>query len=475
MKPALQLRQSQQLLLTPQLQQAIKLLQLSTLEINQETSRLLDENPFLEREDDSANQTYSGSNSTETVARSESSENTTSESDTRTDNSDWSEPSFASFSSANPDDEDDGFGEVAADRPSMREHLLWQLNMSSLDVRDKNLVSLLIDALDENAYLSQPLQEIVEFLPPELDVTLDDLETALVQLQHLDEPGIGARDLGECLALQLQALPEDVPGRDLARVVVTHHLDMLAARDFAKLKKLLKCDDNELRCVQDLIVHLQPKPGMAFEQRAADYVVPDVLVERHGGIWRARLNPEAMPRLRLNQVYANILQQRGDGNAQGMVTQLQEARWFIKNLQQRFETILRVSQAIVERQRQFFEHGDIAMRPLVFREIADQLELHESTISRVTTQKFMHTPRGIYEFKYFFGSGLATEAGGACSSTAIRALIKQMVGDEDTKHPLTDSRMAEILAQQGIIVARRTVAKYRELMSILPVNLRKSL
>ncbi|MEK7811384.1 MAG: RNA polymerase factor sigma-54 [Pseudomonadota bacterium] len=475
MKPALQLRQSQQLLLTPQLQQAIKLLQLSTLEINQETSRLLDENPFLEREDDSANQTYSGSNSTETVARSESSENTTSESDTRTDNSDWSEPSFASFSSANPDDEDDGFGEVAADRPSMREHLLWQLNMSSLDVRDKNLVSLLIDALDENAYLSQPLQEIVEFLPPELDVTLDDLETALVQLQHLDEPGIGARDLGECLALQLQALPEDVPGRDLARVVVTHHLDMLAARDFAKLKKLLKCDDNELRCVQDLIVHLQPKPGMAFEQRAADYVVPDVLVERHGGIWRARLNPEAMPRLRLNQVYANILQQRGDGNAQGMVTQLQEARWFIKNLQQRFETILRVSQAIVERQRQFFEHGDIAMRPLVLREIADQLELHESTISRVTTQKFMHTPRGIYEFKYFFGSGLATEAGGACSSTAIRALIKQMVGDEDTKHPLTDSRMAEILAQQGIIVARRTVAKYRELMSILPVNLRKSL
>ncbi len=475
MKPALQLRQSQQLLLTPQLQQAIKLLQLSTLEINQETSRLLDENPFLEREDDSANQTYSGSNSTETVTRSDSGENPANESEARTESSDWTEPSFASFSSANPDDEDESFGEVAADRPSMREHLLWQLNMSSLDVRDKNLVSLLIDALDENAYLSQPLHEIVEFLPAELDITLDDLETALVQLQHLDEPGIGARDLGECLSLQLQALPEDVPGRDLARVVVTHHLDMLAARDFAKLKKLLKCDDNELRCVQDLIVHLQPKPGMAFEQRAADYVVPDVLVERHGGIWRARLNPEAMPRLRLNQVYANILQQRGDGNAQGMVTQLQEARWFIKNLQQRFETILRVSQAIVERQRQFFEHGDIAMRPLVLREIADQLELHESTISRVTTQKFMHTPRGIYEFKYFFGSGLATEAGGACSSTAIRALIKQMVGDEDTKHPLTDSRMAEILAQQGIIVARRTVAKYRELMSILPVNLRKSL
>jgi RNA polymerase sigma-54 factor len=204
-------------------------------------------------------------------------------------------------------------------------------------------------------------------------------------------------------------------------------------------------------------------------------VVPDVLVEKVGGIWKARLNPEAMPRLRINQVYANILQQRGDASAQGMATQLQEARWFIKNLQQRFETILRVAQAIAQRQRQFFEHGDIAMRPLVLREIAEQLELHESTISRVTTQKFMLTPRGIYEFKYFFGSGLATDAGGACSSTAIRALIKQMVSEEDTRQPLSDSRMSEILAQQGIIVARRTVAKYRESMNILPVNLRKSL
>jgi RNA polymerase sigma-54 factor len=474
MKPALQLRQSQQLLLTPQLQQAIKLLQLSTLEINQETARLLDENPFLEREDDNGNQTYSGSSSSEPVSSNSSNENPAPETESRASETDWSEPSFSS-SAPSPDDEDEGYGEVAADRPSMREHLLWQLNMSQLDSRDKKIISLLIDALDENAYLSQPLQEIVELLPQELDITLDDLETALVQLQHLDEPGIGARDLSECLALQLQAIPEDVPGRELALALVTKHLDLLASRDFNKLKKVLHCDDDALRCAQDLIVHLQPKPGTAFEQRAADYVVPDVLVERVGGIWRARLNPEAMPRLRLNQVYANILQQRGDGNAQGMVTQLQEARWFIKNLQQRFETILRVAQAIVERQRQFFQHGDIAMRPLVLREIADQLELHESTISRVTTQKFMHTPRGIYEFKYFFGSGLATEAGGACSSTAIRALIKQMVSEEDAKHPLTDSRMADILAQQGIIVARRTVAKYRESMSILPVNLRKSL
>ena len=466
-------------MLTPQLQQAIKLLQLSTLEINQETARLLDENPFLEREDDSTNQTYSGNSSSDIPAPSGSTEtsSTPAEAESRKDDgNEWPEPSFSSSSSSSgPDDEDDGYSEVAAEKPSMREHLLWELNMSQMDPRDKKIIGLLIDALDENAYLSQPLEEIFELLPPELDISLDDLETALVQLQYLDAPGIGARNLSECLALQLRAMPEDIPGRDLALAVVSNHLDLLAARDFSKLKKALRCDDDALRCAQDLIVHLQPKPGSAFEHRAADYVVPDVLVERHGGIWRARLNPEAMPRLRINQVYANILQQRNEKNAQEMAGQLQEARWFIKNLQQRFETILRVSQAIVERQRQFFEHGDIAMRPLVLREIAEQLELHESTISRVTTQKFMLTPRGIYEFKYFFGSGLATEAGGACSSTAIRALIKQLVSEEDGKHPLTDSRMSEILAQQGILVARRTVAKYREGMNILPVNLRKSL
>ncbi|MBA3023461.1 MAG: RNA polymerase factor sigma-54 [Gammaproteobacteria bacterium] len=474
MKPALQLRQSQQLLLTPQLQQAIKLLQLSTLEINQEAARLLDENPLLERIDDNANQTYSGSSDAQAPAQ-ESPESATSENTTQDSPPEWGEANFSHASSASPDDEDDGYQEVASERPNLREHLLWQLNMCLLDARDKKIIGLLIDALDENAYLSQPLEEIVEIFPAELDITLDDLETALVQLQHLDAPGIGARDLRECLTLQLQAIPEDVPGRDMALRIVGEHLDLLAARDFAKLKRLLRCDDDALRTAQDLIVHLQPKPGMAFEHRAADYVVPDVLVEKVGGIWKARLNPEAMPRLRINQVYANILQQRGDASAQGMATQLQEARWFIKNLQQRFETILRVAQAIAQRQRQFFEHGDIAMRPLVLREIAEQLELHESTISRVTTQKFMLTPRGIYEFKYFFGSGLATDAGGACSSTAIRALIKQMVSEEDTRQPLSDSRMSEILAQQGIIVARRTVAKYRESMNILPVNLRKSL
>jgi RNA polymerase sigma-54 factor len=473
MKASLQLRQSQHLTLTPQLQQAIKLLQQSTLEVTQEIARVLDDNPFLEREEDDATPLlYTGDKSSSLTA---SNDSETSEKDRASDDTEWQEPSFSSTAPSSDDEDDNYHHEVVAERPSLREHLLWQLNMSQMDARDKKIIGLLIDALDDNAYLSQPLYEIAEFLPDELEITLDDLETALVQLQHLDEPGIGARDLKECLSLQLEALPENLPYRDLALRLVTQHLDLLAARDFTKLKKMLNCDDTALRGAQRLIIGLKPKPGASFEQRAADYVIPDVLVEKHGGIWKARLNPEAMPRLRINQVYANILQQRGEGNSQAMSVQLQEARWFIKNLTQRFDTILRVAQVIVERQRQFFEYGDIAMRPLVLREIAEQLELHESTISRVTTQKFMFTPRGIFEFKYFFGSGLSTETGGACSSTAIRALIKQFVAEEDPKHPLSDNRMAEILAQQGILVARRTVAKYRELLNILPVNLRKSL
>ena len=475
MKPTLQLKQSQQLTLTPQLQQAIRLLQLSTLEVNQEVARLLDENPLLEREDEDAMQPYAHGDaaSTSVVDSTEVKDEMPQQGDEEWVKEDWNEPSFSAASG--PDDEKEVRGEVAAETPSLREHLIWQLNMSQHDVRDRKIIGLLIDALDVNGYLAQPLEEIVEMLPEELDITLDDLETALVQLQHLDQPGIAARTLSECLALQLKALPEDTPGRDLALRLVTQHLNLLGAHDFAKLKKLLRCDDDALRTVQSLITHLQPRPGAEFEQRAADYVVPDVVVEYRHGSWHVRLNQGAMPRLRVNQMYANILQQGNEKNAQQLSGQLQEARWFIKNLQQRFDTILRVSQTIVDRQFSFLEHGETAMRPLVLREIAEQLELHESTVSRVTTQKFMLTPRGIYELKYFFCSGIATESGGTCSSTAIRALIKQLVDQEDARHPLTDSRMSGILAQQGILVARRTVAKYRELLNILPVNLRKSL
>ena len=477
MKPALQLRLSQQLTLTPQLQQAIRLLQLSTQDIHQEVAQMLDENPMLELAEESAPSAFSAE-----FTPSASHSDTAADEQTRTDDrgaddfgneqTDWN----ASGGTAHgTDDEDETYPEQAAEQASLREYLHGQLTTSSLDDRDRKVVGLLIDALDENGYLTQDLPELAGLLPAELGITLDDLETALVQLQHLDQPGLGARNLSECLTLQLKALPEDTPQRDLAIRLASDHLDLLAAHDFARIKKLLRCSDDELRTAQHLIVGLNPKPGDTFDRNVADYVVPDVIVEKHGNKWRARLNTEAMPRLRINQIYASILQQRNDKNSSQLATQLQEAKWLIKNLQQRFETILRVAQAIVERQGNFFEHGEIGMRPLVLREIAEALDLHESTVSRSTTQKFMLTPRGIYEFKHFFGSGLTTESGGTCSSTAIRELIKQLVSAEDRRKPLTDSRMSEILAQQGIVIARRTIAKYRETLHILPVNLRKSL
>ncbi len=484
MKPALQLRLSQQLTLTPQLQQAIRLLQLSTQDMHQEVARLLEENPMLESADESGPGTFSPEASSLPSQGTASAEQpqTAQADDSGTDDSgpdpfgnepaDWH---TAGGTMRSTDDEDDTFPEQAAEQASLRAHLHSQLTTSSMDDKDRKVVGLLIDALDENGYLAQDLEELAGMLPGELEITLDDLETALVQLQHLDQPGLGARNLGECLALQLKALPEDTPQRDLAVRLVSHHLDLVAAHDFSKIKKLLRCTDDELRAAQHLITGLNPKPGTEFGQSVADYVVPDVIVEKHKSRWRARLNAEAMPKLRVNQIYANILQQRSDKNSSQLAIQLQEAKWLIKNLEQRFETILRVAQAIVDRQANFFEHGEIGMRPLVLREIADELELHESTISRSTTQKFMLTPRGIYEFKHFFGSGLATESGGTCSSPAIRELIKQLVSAEDTHKPLTDSRMSEIMAQQGIVVARRTIAKYRESMRILPVNLRKSL
>jgi RNA polymerase sigma-54 factor len=481
MKPTLQLRISQQLTLTPQLQQAIRLLQLSTQDMHQEVARMLEENPMLEVAEESSTGNFAGELRSTAGATSNDAEQSQNEErsadDFGADNfgnepADWNTGGGAMRSI---DDEDETYPEQAAEQASLRAHLHNQLTTSSVDGKDRNVVGLLIDALDENGYLAQDLDELVMLLPPELEITLDDLETALVQLQHLDQPGLAARNLGECLALQLKALPEDTPHRDLAIRLVTEHLDLVAAHDFSRIKKLLRCSDEALRAAQCLITGMNPKPGAEFGQSVADFVVPDVVVEKHKNKWRVRLNVEAMPKLRVNQIYANILQQRGDKNSSQLATQLQEAKWLIKNLQQRFDTILRVAQAIVERQGNFFEHGEIGMRPLVLREIADELELHESTVSRSTTQKFMLTPRGIYEFKHFFGSGLATESGGTCSSTAIRELIKQLVSAEDQRKPLTDSRMSEILAQQGIVVARRTIAKYREALRILPVNLRKSL
>jgi RNA polymerase sigma-54 factor len=342
--------------------------------------------------------------------------------------------------------------------------------------RDKRLALLVIAHLDGDGYLTAGLAELHAIGATELpDLEAEEVAIALRQVQNLEPAGIGARDLAECLALQLRALDEGTPHREAALTLVTKHLDLLAARDFNRLRRVLGVTEDELREIRALILTLDPKPGRAWGEGDVRYVVPDVLVRKLGGRWLAQLNRDAMPRLRLNKMYADLLHASRDNGGRNLAGQLQEARWLIKNVQQRFDTILRVTQAIVDRQRNFFEHGEVAMRPLVLREIADAVGLHESTISRVTTQKYMLTTRGMFELKYFFGSHVATDAGGACSSTAIRALIKQLVAAEDGRKPLSDHRISDILAQQGIQVARRTVAKYREAMHIQPANLRKSI
>ena len=467
MKPSLQFRLSQHLTLTPQLQQSIRLLQLSTVELNQEIDRMLMENPALEREDAEGEPGAAApapapaggagaSGSTEAAAP----------------DTDWSADIASNW--RGPDDDDEGDRSFTApDTPTLRDHLRGQLSLTNLGDRDRVFVQLLIDALDEDGYLTQPLEEIAALLPAEAEADLEELGIALRHLQNLEPAGVGARSPGECLALQLRIMPDE-PARRLALDIVEKHLELLASRDYTRLKNITGAGEEALRAAQRLIQALNPRPGAAHAKVETRYVIPDVIVRKQRGVWRASLNPDAMPRLRINRLYAELAAGARNSGA-AIASQLQEARWLIKNVQQRFDTILRVSQAIVDQQRHFLEHGEVAMRPLVLREIAQTLGLHESTISRVTTQKYMATPRGTFELKYFFGSHVATEAGGAASSTAIRALIKQLVAAEDAKAPLSDARISQILGEQGIVVARRTIAKYREALQIPPVNQRKSL
>jgi RNA polymerase sigma-54 factor len=476
MKQSLQLRLSQHLTLTPQLQQSIRLLQLSTLELNQELDRFLQENPLLERDDGMPDQPLAapemraaGASDT-TVAAGDGDG-----SGPEPGNMEFDVGDDLSFGGAREDAEDGDFPQIAAESPTLRVHLLSQLALTNLSQRDRRLVTLLIDSLDDEGYLPHDIPELLAMLPQELAIEPEELQVALRHLQNLEPAGVGARSLSECLALQLAALPECTPYRDQALEVVRSHLEALAGRDFSKLKKVLRCDDSCLRAVQKLITGLNPKLGRDFWSEETRYIVPDVIVRKVKGVWVASLNPEAMPRLRVNRLYADILSRNRNAGSQQLASQLQEAKWLIKNVQQRFDTILRVGQAIVDRQRHFFEHGEVAMRPLVLREIAETLDLHESTVSRVTTHKYMHTPRGIFELKYFFGSHVTTDAGGLASSTAIRALIKQLVSAENSCKPLSDSQISDILGQQGIVVARRTVAKYRESLQILPGNMRKTL
>jgi RNA polymerase sigma-54 factor len=492
MKQSLQLRTSQHLALTPQLQQSIRLLQLSTLELHQELEQLLTDNPLLERLDDPLDRSLrllsDGALSSTAApaeappqppsqeapaapAEAEAFDGEAGDSPAAADggDSDWSEASRGKA----PDDEDSR-PQLEAHHCTLREHLMEQMRVTVLELRDRALVELIIDALDDNGYLEESLDDILARLPEELEIDADEMRTALSLLQSFDPPGVGARNASECLALQIKRLPHiAMVTRRMALVIVEKHLAWFAQRDFNKLKKALDCDDEDLREAQTVIRQCNPHPGAVFASDVSDYVVPDVVVKRARNGWQVTLNNDVMPRLRVNAMYANLLKQgKGEG---AMGAQLQEAKWLIKNMRQRFDTILRVAQAIVERQKNFFSHGAVAMRPLVLREIADTLGLHESTISRVTTQKYMLTPHGMFELKYFFGSHVATEAGGEASSTAIRALIVQLTGAEDPKNPLSDSKIADMLGEQGMVIARRTVAKYREALKIPPVSLRKCL
>lgn len=528
MKPSLQLRLSQQLSLTPQLQQSIRLLQLSTLELHQELEQMLADNPLLERLDDPLDRSVrlladgalplvnSASSSADSGNMSDGNQGGeegsaaeiefsvlegAGDSWEQTDSLDWG--SGANQNNNRSEDDESSLQHIEAHSETLREHLLAQLRNTKCGVRDCALVELLIGSLDENGFLEQDLESLLAALPDELEIEIEELSAAWALLKSFEPTGVGAADIRECLSLQLQAL--SLKGvahrtRKLALTLVKDHMKSLADRDYTGLRKILQCEDEDLRAAQDLIRTLNPRPGNAFARVDQNYVVPDVVVRKVKGQWLAMLNNDVMPRLRVNPGYATTLRglrTRARNKAEPVVAvdtvseqaltsppvptgtpmqaQLQEARWYIKNIQQRFETILRVAQAIVDRQKNFFSHGAVGMRPLVLREIADTLGLHESTISRVTTQKYMLTPFGTFELKYFFGSHVATDSGGAASSTAIRALIKQLIGAENPKKPLSDSQIADLLGEQGFVVARRTVAKYREALKIQPVSLRKSL
>lgn len=501
MKPSLQLRIGQHLALTPQLQQSLKLLQMSTLELNQEIDQFLVDNPMLERLDDPLDAAVSISASGSLASRehsdfgepgatpagedlsgSSAADSAPAEGGTsddgyeggRDEGQDWTYDTPGKPRDDEQDDKD--YPQLAGLQISLGEHLLGQVAAMPCSVRDRALMTYLIDEIGADGYLNASFDELLGQLPAELEVDASELGAALRLIQSFDPVGVGARDVRECLLLQLTAMEgvEDPAAHDLARSILLEHLDLLAAKDFVRLRRTLHCTDEQLKAAQAMIVSLNPRPGAAFATSDATYIVPDVVVKRKKNAWIVELNKAVMPRLKVNNLYAQILK-KNRGQHSDLSAQLQEARWLIKNVEQRFDTILRVSQAIVDRQKAFFSHGAVAMRPLVLREIAEMLDLHESTVSRVTTQKYMLTPNGTFELKYFFGSHVATDSGGAASSTAIRAVIKQLIESEDPRHPLSDSDIADLLGKQGFVVARRTVAKYREAMKLAPVAQRKAL
>ncbi|MCB1877545.1 MAG: RNA polymerase factor sigma-54 [Chromatiales bacterium] len=493
MKQSIQLKLGQHLTMTPQLQQAIRLLQLSSLELQTEIQEVLDSNLMLEADEGNErngeeqaglNEPNGSDNATEAGTAS-SSEDPEPEATSREEmpdelpvDSSWDDVYDAALPSPGPSGDDGDFEVQRSISETLHDHLLWQLNLTRMSDQDRAIALAIIDSVGNDGYLNTSLEDIRLGLveDDDMELELDEVEAVLRTVQNFDPPGVAARGPGECMLIQLRQLPEDTPWRQEACALVSQHLDLLANQQLAQLKRKLKVDDEALYAIINLIRSTNPRPGRLVEDNATQYIVPDVFVRKVNGVWRVELNAEASPRLRINANYASLVRRADNSDDNTYLrNHLQEARWFLKSLQSRNETLLKVASSIVKHQRGFLEYGEEAMRPLVLRDVAEDVEMHESTISRVTTQKFMHTPRGIFEFKFFFSSHVSTESGGECSATAIRALIKKLVAAEKPSKPLSDSRIAAILADQGIQVARRTVAKYREAMAIPPSNERKRL
>lgn len=489
MKQSIQLRLGQHLTMTPQLQQAIRLLQLSSLELQQEIQEALDSNMMLEvNEDENDNEgepqtvdVESSASQSETEAQHEE-DRTAAEPDSIPEDlpvdSSWDDIYDAATSSGSSSGgEDRDFDYQGSTEESLRDHLVWQLQMSHFSDNDRIVAETIIDSIDEDGYLTTELEDILHGLQqdnPELE--MDEVEAVLRQIQNFDPLGVAARDLRESLLIQIRHMPPDTPWLAEARTLLNNHFELLAKRDYTQLSRRMKLNDEALKSVIQLIQTLNPRPGNAISTETTEYIIPDVFVRKLGGQWRVELNPETAPRLRINPFYASLVQ-RGTGNSDNvsLKNHLQEARWFLKSLQSRNETLLKVATSIVERQKDFFDIGEEAMKPLVLHDIAEAVGMHESTISRVTNKKYLHSPRGIFELKYFFSSHVKSDEGDDYSSTAIHALIKKLIADEDPRKPLSDSKIVDLLADQGVNVARRTIAKYREALNIPPSNQRKRL
>ncbi len=451
LKPSLQLKLGQTLTMTPQLQQAIRLLQLPVLDLNAQIQDALEENIMLEMEDlPDAPQTTSETTAEVEAIRAEDS---------------WQATASARIADSGWNGEGRPITEFADESgQTLRDHLLWQLEMEHFEPREVVIGEAIIDSINDDGYLTASLEEIGAILDEETGISAEEIEQTLAKVQAMDPVGVGARSLGECLVLQLSQLEPDTPGLDLAAGIARAHLDLVASRDWGELRRKLRVSEEELHTALALVKSLNPKPGLAVSPAAAEYVIPDVFVRRVDGRWQVEISPTGVPRLSVNQQYARLL--RGSGDHAVLRTQLQEARWLIRSLEIRNETLMKVATSIVARQTEFLEHGDEAMKPMVLRDIAEEIGMHESTISRVTTNKYMHTPRGVFEFKYFFSSHLSTRDGEDQSSTSVRAKIRKLIGAENPAKPLSDSKIAKVLADEGISVARRTVAKYREAMNI---------